>query len=313
MKTKLFIKIFTSIIIIISAIIFIMPSSVYIIDLLQSFTFHAMLGYGVIGLLFLLYKRSWLTIPWFGASLLLLLFLHPYLEKESEQEVTIKSVPFKVAHFNVLCTNKKYEKTIRKAVASQADLLSFQEVDTAWAKHLEEGLRQLFPFYHIVADDHSSHGLAVFSKYPLENVQVFYWSEVPNIAGDVIVSDSAVHFLASHTLSPRNKQRYRLRNQHIRQIANYLQSLEGPVLAIGDYNAVPWNHHIVSMKEKANMYDSRKDIIPTYPSVLRSGGIPIDYIFHSKDFQCINFQAIPTDGSDHRGVLGVYQLKKDNI
>ncbi len=306
---KFIVNIMPVILLLLSALLFILPTPNFYLDVLQSFALHAMIGYGALSLLFLLLKKGWLTLASLGSLLLLLLFFYPYLMNQTTREFTIEEEPFKVAHFNVLRSNKKYELTIQKALNSKAHLLSFQEVDTAWAKQLKNGLSKDFPYYKIVAYDQSTRGLAVFSSYPLNNMQVYYWYGIPNIAGDVTVGNREIHFLASHTLSPINEERHFLRNQHIRQIGVYLRSVEGPVLAIGDYNIVPWNHQIIALKEKAQLLDSRKGFTSTYPAILRSGGIPIDYIFHSPELECISFRALPTEGSDHRGVLGTYQLK----
>ena len=219
----------------------------------------------------------------------------------------------------------------QQALASEADLLSFQEVTPGWAEELTQRLGDAYPYYHVVSDPHDAQGMAIFSRHPLKNVQTRYWADVPNIVGDIdlttpretteaamrddnpfaggLPGDTTVHFVASHTLSPRSESRYRRRNEHIRHIAHYLQSVDGPVLAIGDYNAVPWNPSIVAMKEKARLYDSRRTFTPTYPSRLQDGGLPIDYVFHSDDFTCLDFYAVTAAGSDHRGVVGTYRLK----
>jgi endonuclease/exonuclease/phosphatase (EEP) superfamily protein YafD len=218
----------------------------------------------------------------------------------------------KVAHFNVFVANTQYEKTLEKALSTRADLLSFQEVHTNWATFLEKHLAEKYPYYHIVTGNGSGEGIAVFSRYPLCHLKTIYWEDRPNIAGDIEVADSSIHFLASHTISPMNLQRYHQRKRHLQKIANYLQKQDKPILAIGDYNIVPWNRNIVQLKKQAQLADSRKGRQATFPSYLGRWGIPIDYIFHSNELNCLNFGTIQGTGSDHLGIQGAYQLKKKN-
>ena len=315
-----------ALIIALSSLAFVLPVSFYMLDLLQSFAVHALVGYAGLTVLFLLLRAWWLSVSAGGAAFVLLLCLHPYVIQPTPV-LTTEGHPFTVAHFNVLASNHQYDPVIRQVLASDADLLSFQEVAPHWADQLTQHLCDQYPYYHVVTDPWDTRGIAIFSRYPLKNVQTHYWVNAPNITGDIDLTgsiartassdeetaipseDTIVHFVASHTLSPRSESRYRRRNRHIQQIADYLKSVDGPVLAIGDYNAVPWNPFIVAMKQEARLHDSRRAFTPTYPSRLQDGGLPIDYVFHSKDFTCLDFYAISAEGTDHRGVVGTYRLK----
>ena len=303
----------------ISSFAFVLPAWFYELDLLQSFAAHALVGYVLLLGLFILIRTKRLAMGAGGAGVILLLCLHSYILPPTLPP-SADGHPFTVAHFNVLATNRQYDSVIEQALASEADLLSFQEVAPHWADQLTQRLRAAYPYYHVVTDPWDTRGMAVFSRYPLKNVQTHYWTKSPNITGDIDLSsriasnekseDTLVHFVASHTLSPRSESRYRRRNEQIRHIANYLKSVKGPVLAIGDYNAVPWNRSIVAMKREAQVFDSRQKFTSTYPARLQEGGLPIDYVFHSEDFTCLDFYAVSAEGSDHRGVVGRYRLRR---
>lgn len=297
-----------------TALIFVLPPESFLHDLLHSFAVQALIGYLVIGIVAGLF-RSMTTI---GVSLSAALLVawglyHAQLSGTDTLEqagLYEEDTIVRVAHFNVLCINSQFEETASSALATQADLLSFQEVSMAWGDQLKQRLAEDYPYSHIVTyEDQAGRGLAVFSKYPFENVQTIYWDGVPNIVGDLQLPDHTIHFLASHPLSPRSRWRYHQRNQHIRHIAQYIQKIDQPTLVIGDFNAVPWNPAIQDLRRVARMQDSHTGWAPTYPSRLQSIGIPIDYIFHSDDFQCRKFEALPVSGSDHRGIVGEYLLK----
>jgi endonuclease/exonuclease/phosphatase (EEP) superfamily protein YafD len=301
-------RIFTLVCLITSGSLFIWPADMYYLDLLQSFSFHAMLGFLLLSGL-LAYLR-W-KIPALGAlllSLLLAMHLIPHINSSHVPEHVSPGHPLKVAHFNVLANNPSHEASIRLALETGADVISFQEVNMRWINVLMDGLAKQYPYYAFT--NGGVHGVALFSKHPLENVKTYQWTGEPNLTGDLIVGGQQLHFVATHTLSPRTAERYANRNQHLEEMGRYVSRQKGAVIAIGDLNAVPWSRGIVKMKAIAALSDSRRGVVPTYPSNLREGGIPIDYILHSEEITCLNFQAVEPAGSDHRGVIGHYMLQE---
>lgn len=289
-----------------SALLFVIPSEIFLIDLLQSFALQAMIGYAIIAFVLILWKQHKFSVPFVLASLTILVYLLPYINLTTTQDYEFEGNSFRVAHYNVLGSNILYDQTIQQAIATEADLLSFQEVDSTWMNHLIYGLKAEYPYFQMASSP--VHGVAVFSKYPVKDFTTYFWGQEPSLTGNIMLPDTTVHFVATHTLSPRSEERYAERNQHLKHMAHYLKSINGPVLAIGDFNAVPWNPYIVQMRRQSNLLDSRKGLTPTYPADWNVGGIPIDYILHSNELRCLGFQSVDMAGSDHKGVLGEYQL-----
>lgn len=298
--------------IVFSSLIFIAPPDLFFFDLLQSFAFQALFFYGLAALLLLIFRKWSSGSAFLGAGFILFTYLQSHVYTNSGEQIDTKMADLKVAHFNVFVANTEYDKTLKKALATEADLLSFQEVDYAWADFLGKHLNKTYPYYRIIPGDGTGAGIAVFSRFPLCNLKTIYWEDRPNIAGDIELPDSSVHFLASHTISPMSLDRYHQRRRHLQDITHYLQQQDQPVLAIGDYNIVPWNRDIIQLKHQAQLSDSRKGRQATFPSYLGRWGIPIDYIFHSEELNCLKFDTIWGTGSDHLGVQGAYQLKKKN-
>ena len=116
--------------------------------------------------------------------------------------------------------------------------------------------------------------------------------------------------MTAHTRSPTNPQGLRRRNAHLHEMSQYLKSVDGPVLAIGDFNAVPWNDDIQLLQATAELKDSRKGLAPTFPSWGWFLQVPIDYIFHSDDLACVQFETIKSTSSDHFGIVGAYEVKR---
>lgn len=290
-----------------------------------------MLGYGIVAAISLLLGKRTVATLSSGACIAIMIFLSPHISSESMVgNFSSGQTNFRVAHFNVLGSNKQYDAIAERAISSEAAVLSFQELDVNWVNQLVSRLETVYPYYNFVMG--KPHGVAVFSKYPLQNVDVYFWYGKPTIVGDILfpntssqhqlaslssvspIADSTkIHFVATHTLSPRTQDRYQKRNQHLEAVADYLSQIDRPVLVMGDFNIVPWSPTMVEMKEKAHLQDSRKTITPTYPSDFKLGGIPIDYILYSSQLQCIQFNSMETEGSDHRGVIGTYCLKQSTL
>lgn len=217
-----------------------------------------------------------------------------------------------IAHFNVLKANKNYKKTIDAAIKSNADFLSFQEVDYKWLNELANSLLETYPYYKAITLNESSYGIAVFSKIKLENVNEIYLGELPNISGDICAKNDTLHFITSHTASPTYYSRFKQRNEHIKDIAEYVNSIHKPVIAIGDYNCVPWDKAMIDFRNETHLADSRKSLCTTFPSNIKIAQIPIDYIFHSDELKCTSFGSIKSTSSDHYGILGKYIFNNKN-
>ena len=72
---------------------------------------------------------------------------------------------FVIAHFNVLMINEDHGSIMTQALNSNADLISFQEVNDRWADELDSALSCKFPYSYIVSRS-NNYGIAVFSKRP---------------------------------------------------------------------------------------------------------------------------------------------------
>lgn len=219
----------------------------------------------------------------------------------------------KVAHFNVLKHNDNHQEIIDAAIRSNADLLSFQETDTSWIKDLTIGLNKIYPYSASIPKDDSYFGIAVLSKHPLSNTAAKYFGSRPNIVGDITIENQKVHFIASHTIPPMQHHLYKERNNHIKGIAEYLNTIKGHKIAFGDYNTTPWDKQLIDFKATSKLTDGRSGLCATYPSWLSVSMIPIDYIFHSSEMQCTNFNTINVSSSDHYGIEGCYKLNNKRL
>jgi len=280
----------------------------YFFNLLRSLT-TIIIGFSLVILCFSFISKNKFAIPIniINCSLSISLILTGIHYKRYNKD---EKIDLKVAHFNVLKHNKTYQEIIDLAITTSSDIISFQEVDSPWIKNLTDQLIHLYPYSTSIARDNNCFGIAIFSKYPLLNIDHIQLGGFPNISGSIKKKNKQINFITSHTIPPTTDKNFKKRNKHIQEIATHLNSLAPPKIAIGDYNAVPWDQQIINFKSHCNLKSSRNGLSPTYPSWLPFPIIPIDYIFHSSTIVCTNFETIKTKHSDHYGIIGSYQFKE---
>ncbi len=239
---------------------------------------------------------------------MLLAFLWPYFHKTAPLPNTQPDLT--VAHFNVLATNTDYEKTLRAAWASGADILSFQEVTTEWIDILSEVMGKEYPYivYQEDTDYRGFYGVILLSKFPIKQSKIEYWQDLPNITATLATPKADILVVTSHTFSPVSEKRYEGRNRHLENIADFVKGQNATTLVIGDFNIVPWAAQVTAFKEHTGLLDSRHNLSPTFPAWNTLMMVPIDYIFHSPDIESLDFNIIAQTASDHYGVVGKYRI-----
>lgn len=283
------------------------PFDYYLFDIIHSFAIQISILYLLLMAILFLWKKRLLALSSLAGSLLVgSLFIH-WLWQDYTQKPSQKSLTFKVAHFNVWKKNTAHEKIIKAAKNTQATILSFEEINDRWWDALQQGLKNDYPHYHVVVRD-DNFGIAVFSKYPLTNIQEKYFSDVPSITASIQMPFGTLQWVSSHTLPPKSNEWYQKRNGDLNRIAQYMQGQSGYKLAVGDYNTVSWAPVLRRFKKTANLQDARRSFTPSWPTWNWLLGVPIDHIFYSPAFRCLNFDIVPKTPSDHWGIEGTFTV-----
>lgn len=208
----------------------------------------------------------------------------------------------RVGQFNVLQPNKNRVQVIAAARASGADVLSFQEVDGAWAAALRETLSQEFP-YHLVVPRNDCYGIALYSRLPLEGMELLDLFGAPAIRANVHAPGGVVSVTAVHARSPFPYAAFGKRNRQFEFLAAALRNQALPQVVIGDLNAVSWDDALMTFRERAGLESAPAYEQATFPSVLGSAMIPIDHILGSPELTIGNATTLLLEGSDHRGLI----------
>ncbi len=290
---------------IVAAICLLRPSF-FLAELIQSLALQIAFLFLVLGLALLAKNkiRSGLSASLSGGAMALSLL--PWLLTESPSSLS-PSPELRVAHFNVLYQNENHLPLIEQVLDTNADFISFQEVTHTWATQLEAHLSEEYP-YSLVVPHHKGHGIAIFSRLPLEDLEVQWYSYVPSLAGSICLGGQPVKFTTAHTRTPTSPEPYRHRNHQLAQMAALHGATTGPSLLVGDLNSVPWSPELIHLLDQGHLTDSRQGWAATYPAWFTPGRIPIDYILHSGELQCLGFQTIQSIGSDHLGIVSDFAL-----
>ncbi|MCH8902621.1 MAG: endonuclease/exonuclease/phosphatase family protein [Bacteroidetes bacterium] len=301
---------YLAMVILVVTCILIVPTQFYLLMIIQSFSIQIIIGFFMLSLIYI-FKRSWMLSFGFALGAIVLSIAIQIPALHTNNNIAATDADIKIAHYNVLTSNRHFDKTIQSALRTGADFISFQEVSYKWQTALTAGLSEEYPFHKIESKE-GTFGIAVFSKYELKDVLIYNWGGIPHIAGIICAPKGEINFLASHLSSPTLPRKHKNRNVQMQDMATYLHTIDGPKLAIGDYNTVPWDSAMNKFRRQTKMQDSRKDLSTTYPSWSRILRIPIDYIFHSNELRCISFSTINDTSSDHFGIIGNYNYSKPN-
>lgn len=209
--------------------------------------------------------------------------------------------PYRVAVINVLTSNNRYLDLIEQLKSLDPDILVLQEVDKVWSKEIQP-LRAAFPHRKGITRS-DNFGISLFSKYEMKDARIEYYQArpVPLIRSLIEFPECTVEFLAVHTLPPANSEVTRVRDNQLREIADWVRSSTYPVLVAGDLNTSMWSPVYKRFEVDARLKNARKGfgVLPTWPAMYAPFMVPIDHILCSERIETVNCWTGESFGSDH--------------
>lgn len=214
---------------------------------------------------------------------------------------------FRVFHMNVLQPNTAFDEAIAQALASDADVISVQEVGPEWACALDEGLHGHYPFAHVESRD-NCYGIALFSRHPFQSVRTITVRGAPFIEALVHVDDSTVRLLAVHATSPISYGHFRRRNEQLSRLGEYLATSDTATILVGDLNTVPWDRAFMRFCSRSGLRSTTPAMQRTWPAVGPVAVIPIDHVLVSPGIRPVALKTVRVVGSDHRALIADLNL-----
>ena len=112
-----------------------------------------------------------------------------------------------------------------------------------------------------------------------------------------------MRIITTHPIAPMNKTMFNARNQHMQELAQYIQLQTELLILTGDFNNTPFTHSFKMFLKQSQLEQTRKyeGIKSTWPSQFKTIGItiPIDHILISPQINQFELSVLPSIGSDH--------------
>jgi endonuclease/exonuclease/phosphatase (EEP) superfamily protein YafD len=251
--------------------------------------------------------QSWKFLPIaILCAVLNAVYLSPYFSSKANAGLQQEGVRVRLFHANVLYNNRNYKALLEAVDQSNADIVLLQEVTGEWSEHIKD-LSTKFPYF-AVEPRQGGAGIAMFSRYPIDDLERLKLDETSHLAllARVKVNERTLAVLSMHPTTPITSLKFKNRNQQFSEAADLLKKIDGPKVLIGDLNITMWSPYFRQLVETSGLRDSRQGFglnaswpVPL-PSFLR---LPIDHCLVSKDIQVDQFQLGARTGSDHLPII----------
>lgn len=293
------------------ALLCMFPPEIPVARLWSSYAQLVVLLYLGLATVFLIGKQERLMFVCLGCCAAMAYYLNESTNSGLAHPAATNTPRLTITHLNVGASGENYGAMLKIIQSRQADLVSCQEVNLTWDTVLQHGLRDIYPF-SVSLPDFSANGLAVYSKMPFISLDTFYFKGMPNLIGKIRLpgSDTIFSFVSSITRPTIIGKDIDELRDHLQRVSFEANKTGGPIFAFGEFNAPPWSGEILDFKNATHLLDSRKPLSTTIPNgyfqLLR---VPVDHIFYSNEFDCLDFEELSSNKTWHLGIEGVFQLK----
>jgi endonuclease/exonuclease/phosphatase (EEP) superfamily protein YafD len=218
-----------------------------------------------------------------------------------------------VAHVKLLSANLWFHATdatrLLKLVEDESpDVVVLVEFTGSWYRAVEP-LRAEYP-YRLEDPSERADGIALYSRFPLENAKTFELSR-PAIEARVQAPAGTFTLYGLHLRSPTSRWYAYLRGREYDALATRIAQTRGPLVVTGDFNTSPFSPYFTEWLAKTGLNDARlgRGYVATWPTFLPFLGIPIDHCLVSDDIRVADFRRLAPFGSDHMAIVTELALR----
>ena len=206
---------------------------------------------------------------------------------------------------NVQFHNDDYDAALSLIAREAPDIVGLVEVTDAWIGGLTD-LQAAYP-YSILRPTEGAHGLALYSRLPLRELEASPYVENGRqtaLLAEAELPDGPALLVLAHPMSPLAPAGAALRNRQLDGLAALARAEGGKRrILIGDLNVTPWSPYYARLEERSGLVNASvgRGHWPTWPAwggvgLLR---IPIDHCLVSSGFDVQGFRTGETFGSEH--------------
>lgn len=233
------------------------------------------------------------------------------------------NINVKVGFFNKAYYNHETSKVSDQARLLSLDVLGIAEITEADYNTLKTQL----PFtnsYFTTCQCQSSAGsqIALFSRYPLSNIQANSIEKTPMIQADITIQNKVLNVMVIHPYAPTSTADLQQRNSSLNQLSQHLKTYDNrQVLVMGDFNTASWSWSYKNFLQ--NQGSPVKNIAPSQPwlrDTNRGQGLTstwntgifhtiIDHMVISPNISLVKSSIVEDKlGSDHHMIWSEIQL-----
>lgn len=253
--------------------------------------------------------RSWVWLALVSICLVMHLpwFFYCFDQPASQ---TSDMQPLKVMVINVASGNDHYEEFVADVLGQSPDILVVLELRHPLARYLESALAPTYGASVIRATDAGAFGIGLYSRHPIVSHEVFRMNaKIDSITASLDVDGKPHRVFATHPYPPFHQGGYRLRNQHLQQLAGIIEDIisheSNPTILAGDLNVTPWSPHFQALQQTSGLRLANDgfSVRPTwYSQPIFPCGLVLDHVLISDQLTCTRRTIGPDIGSDHRSV-----------
>ncbi|MGB3711121.1 MAG: endonuclease/exonuclease/phosphatase family protein [Erythrobacter sp.] len=221
-------------------------------------------------------------------------------------DVTEPESCFTVLSFNVLQSNREYGEVGAMIERVDPDMLLLMETNRVWADALEP---QLSGYPQRLADPlDNTYGMIFASRIEVESARMVAntASNTPTLYATLAAPNGArFELIGLHPRPPRVGESTEARDENIARAGALTPEGLANVLAIGDFNDVPWSRTTQRFVEEGGYDDPRagRGSFPTFPAGYTLRGWPLDQLFAKNGVEVAGFERLDANGSDHLPLL----------
>ncbi|MCP4420189.1 MAG: hypothetical protein GY805_26590 [Chloroflexi bacterium] len=232
----------------------------------------------------------------------------------------------RIMTFNILFSNFNDEGIAKIILTHTPDLVALQEVQPDMMLALEERLAHSYPYAQL-GNEHSYGTTAIFSRFPISNVQILdLEADRPAVAVDIIVKGQRVTFISSHLLAyglqwvafndiPHAvQQRTVAQNRQAQILIDYVTSQNGSVVLGCDCNSHETSSSyrlLTRVLQNAARFTGWNWIASKSSTLLPDNNLQhIDFVLYTDQLEPVRTHRVRhTAGSDHRPIVVDFRLQ----
>lgn len=207
---------------------------------------------------------------------------------------------------NVKMTNRKAQPLIDLIEAKKPDLILAMEINEWWNQQLKV-LENEYPYSHHTINS-VTYGMVLFSKFPLERVEVDYLQNENVPSFESTISLSGGKYISFHSVHPVPPTSFEdLPDNEGQQEDAFLKvgkkviDRKFPTIVAGDFNDVVWSQVDALTGTENILYDLRvgRGFYNSYNANNILNRWPLDHVFVTEEFRFKTMERLPKIGSDH--------------